>query len=67
MKKALTMLGDGIRAAYDFSTGVRVAYADLFHLGNDMRLIDADLAEAFSRFEVSGQCASSPYSDYEGS
>jgi hypothetical protein len=38
-----------MRAEYDFSGGVRGKYADRYHLGVNVILLEPELAEAFSK------------------
>jgi len=47
MKKALTKGGSGIRAEYDFSTGVRGKYVAAYRCGTNVRLLDPELMSAF--------------------
>lgn len=47
MKKSSKRTSDGMRAEYDFGTGVRGKYADRVESGKSLVLLDPDVAKVF--------------------
>lgn len=47
MKKTSSKRGRGMRAEYDFSTGVRGKYVERYCHGTNVRLLDLELVAAF--------------------
>lgn len=47
MKKVPSKRARGMRAEYDFSTGVRGKYVERYRVGTNLRFLDSDLAAAF--------------------